>query len=908
MGLRLESCTVDLKRRRVERAGMVSTLTPKEADLLSYLVEHTNEIVSREDLLRDVWGYAEGVNSRAPDTAIRTLRKKVETDPAQPSHILSEYGEGYRYVGVSDDSARLAPVTSENAPVRRTNCAPSGQPFFGREEVLAALETHFVGATRLVSLLGGPGLGKTTTARHYVESLLDRENRFQELWFCELTSARSADDIVATLASTLELEVDSGLDAEALTLQVGSALAARRPLLIVLDNFEHLSSLAVETVGTWLSVAPDLRFLVTSRERLRLREEVAIELAPLDADTGAALFRACASASGASLTSGDTEAILGLVNELDGIPLALTLAASRTRLMGVEGVRNRLQSGLGVLTSSLRDASTRHRTLNAAIDWSWGLLTPTEQLAFAQLGVFRGGFRLEEAEGVLSLTGDEPVWVVLESLVDKGLVHLSDPTEPRFDLFASLRTYALERLEAQGPRDALWLRHAKVIAACARPLAESLRDQGPHAGAEAYRALQQNMAAGLEHALQLGEATLAVQLSLCLVPTWTLGGASIPVRVGRLESVLVLLDAVDPALRADFLVTYGELLGHAHRMADARDRLEQGVACARSCTANVPEVRGLLALALIEEQASHFARARARIEEALALPEERPSLSAALHRRAGCIEARTGRFAESQTHLEEALRLAEQSGNRDQVASVLNNLTSLHTVAGNMDEAEACLARAFANAQELVHSDPFGWLHSVRAFLFYAQRRLREAVTAQSEALAHWSRTGDIGAEVYGRLLRAAMLLELDAHEEARVDLVRLEQLGTSEMGCDALFLCGLVHHALGAFGRASERYQLALERQPEEAAADARAPILSMRAAAEFERNDANMARRLLEDAHPEAPRVAALVTLSRARCLGVDQVGGQEVVDKARAEIANASFTEEVIRLRVAAHLLKA
>jgi predicted ATPase/DNA-binding winged helix-turn-helix (wHTH) protein len=457
---------VDLRRRRVERSGTVSALTSKEAELLAYLVERVNQIVSRDELLREVWGYADSVTSRAPDTAVRTLRKKIEAEPAQPSHILSEYGEGYRFVPLSKEDLKSASPSADST-TRRTNLGPLVQALLGRQAVLTELEEHFKDGVRLVSLVGGPGLGKTTTAMHFAALSLEGETACSEVWVCELASARTVDDVARLLSDTLDLGVDSAPGVVQSIQQVGAALSARGSVLLVLDNFEHLSELAPSTLSVWLDHAPALRMLVTSRERLRLREERVVELAPLDMDSGVMLFRTHAEAVGASLGEGDDTKIQALVEELEGIPLAIELAASRVRILGVEGVRNRLASGLSVLKSSLRDPSDRHRTLQAAIDWSWELLSPSEQAAFSQLSVFRGGFGMEEAEGVWKLPDGKEGAVVLESLVDKSLVHFSDPTEPRFDLYASLRAYARERLEEQGSRDLFLVRHAETMARCA---------------------------------------------------------------------------------------------------------------------------------------------------------------------------------------------------------------------------------------------------------------------------------------------------------------------------------------------------------------------------------------------------------------------------------------------------------
>jgi tetratricopeptide (TPR) repeat protein len=241
---------------------------------------------------------------------------------------------------------------------------------------------------------------------------------------------------------------------------------------------------------------------------------------------------------------------------------------------------------------------------------------------------------------------------------------------------------------------------------------------------------------------------------------------------------------------------YGEVLIHAHRITDASENLESGIVLARESDSVGTLARGLLMQALLAEHSSRYEKGRELIGDALALPVGAPGLSAALHRRAGCIAARSDRFEDGHAHLMSALHLAKQAGNRNQVASVLNNLASLHTVAGQLEEAERWLEKGFLVAQELVHSNPMGWLQSARAFLLYGQGRLEEALSAQGDALEWWVQTGAASSEAYGLLLRSAMHIERGEVEAIRPDLMRIEEIGVQEMGRDSLLMCGLLHQA----------------------------------------------------------------------------------------------------------------
>jgi predicted ATPase len=350
--------------------------------------------------------------------------------------------------------------------------------------VLDTLDAAFQRGTRLASLIGGPGMGKSTAARQFGLRVLERGGDVSQVWWCHLATARSADDVAAIVLRSLGIPVDAPMDLGSGVERVGHGLGARTPLLLILDEFEHLVDHAVETVGAWLVQVPTLRVLVTSRERLRLQGEWVHELSALDDETSRELFVAWSEGNEASSTGRATIKLDELIALLEGNPLAIELAASRSRILGPSGVAKRLHHGLQVLTSSLRNAPTRHRSLTAAIDGSWALLSPPEQAAFAQLSVFRGGFGLEDAERILQLPGDAPppAWEILESLVDKSLVHLFEPTWPLFALFPILRSYGRDKLDADGSRTELMLRHARCFLDLAENGADPMRKDLSRAG------------------------------------------------------------------------------------------------------------------------------------------------------------------------------------------------------------------------------------------------------------------------------------------------------------------------------------------------------------------------------------------------------------------------------------------
>jgi predicted ATPase len=381
-------------------------------------------------------------------------------------HGMKGLAEPERLVQVLPASlaARRFPPLKTNDP-RRTNLREPSRPLVGRARELAALEEALTGS-RLVTLVAAGGTGKTRLAEEVGRRQVATEGApTGGVWFADLTSARDAGDIAQTTAEALDMTLSEGDGPEA----VGRSLAGRGELLLILDNFEQVVDHAEATVGRWLEEAPALRLLVTSREVLRLRLETRQDLAPLPADDAVELFEARATAASPRFELDPVRAdVEALVAALDGLPLAIELAAARVRLVPVPRLRERLAKSLDALASRQRDVPARQRTLRATLDWSWDLLEPEEQRALGRLGVFVGGFFLEHGEELLEDLERDPLDLI-EALQDKSLLvldHLGEAAdEPRFRLLVTVREYAQEKLEASGEAPAIRRRHADVYAA-----------------------------------------------------------------------------------------------------------------------------------------------------------------------------------------------------------------------------------------------------------------------------------------------------------------------------------------------------------------------------------------------------------------------------------------------------------
>jgi predicted ATPase len=403
------------------------------------------------------------------------LQQLVENDLAV---LLSERFETTRPGAGGADATPLAGAV----PVPAT-------PLLGREQESAAVEDLVVGqGARLVTLTGPGGVGKS---RLMVEAARRLGPGFADgARFLGLASVSAPDLVAAAIAAGLGLNTSAGR----LITDLKSYLRPRR-LLLALDNFEQVMS-AAPLLAELLEAAAGLVVLVTSRTVLRLRGEHEFPVPPLPVPPAGAgrdpadlrryasvnLFteRAQSVAPGFELTGANAGAVAEICRRLDGLPLAIELAAARTRLMPPQAVAARLDQRFSVLTGGARDLPERQRTLRNTLDWSFGLLSAAEQTLFARLGVFAGPFSLPAAEAVCApdesqASGPEPVMETLAALVDSSLVRAETRgDEPRFSLLETIRDYALERL-ADGVD---WVRahdrHAAYFQALAEPAAAEL--------------------------------------------------------------------------------------------------------------------------------------------------------------------------------------------------------------------------------------------------------------------------------------------------------------------------------------------------------------------------------------------------------------------------------------------------
>ena len=457
--IRFGAARLDLAQRRLLIDEVPARLGARAFDVLVALVERRDRAVGKNELFELVWPGVV-VEENNLQVHISALRKLLG-----PQTIATIPGRGYRFTASLTES-----INDAAAQFSRAQPTPvaAPEPLYGRKEDLLGI-SDLLHKHALISIVGPGGIGKTRLAQ--VLSGTEREHFAGGIWWVDLSQLSDPAAVPAAIAQTLGIH--GGNDRP--VMQTVAALLRSGRSLLILDNCEHVLDAAADCVRSLLAEVPDLRVMVTSQELLRLPVEHVYRLSGLaiDSDTetpaAVALFVSRAQAADPRLQPTDVQiqTIADICRRLDGMPLAIELAAARVRLLGVEGVRTRLDERFNILTGGTRSVLRRHQTLRATLEWSHQLLSAEERAVFRRLGVFVGGFSLELAQAVAA---DEHLdqWTVLDllgHLVDKSLVVADGGEAPRYRLLETTRAFALEQLAAASETPQLLRRHADAMLA-----------------------------------------------------------------------------------------------------------------------------------------------------------------------------------------------------------------------------------------------------------------------------------------------------------------------------------------------------------------------------------------------------------------------------------------------------------
>jgi non-specific serine/threonine protein kinase len=614
------------------------------------------------------------------------------------------------------DAVAAAPIAVPAAP-RRTTVSNLPIPetlLVGREQelqdVVKLLDEREV---RLVTLTGFGGTGKTRLSLAAAEAVQDR---FDLVAFIDLSSLEDADLVPATIAQELGADQTTSAPLDAIRTKVGE-----RELLLVIDNFEQVLG-AASFVSELVGALPSAKVLVTSQTPLHVRLEHEYAVPPLgvpaDVDTNdldqlatspaVALFidRARRVRPGFELTAENASSVAEICRALDGIPLAIELAAARVKLLTPQALRSRLQYRLEILTGGGSDLPERQRTLRSAIDWSYGLLHETEQAVLARLSMFAGGCSLEAAEAVagagdLDLGG---VVDVLASLVDKSLLRQSEAHdgEPRFLMLETIREYALSRLEQRGEADDVRARHAEWFLS----LVEAAEPELTRANQAAWLAQLDeetgNIRSALAWALDSGRVEVGLRYAGALVRFWSIRGLMAEGRE-RLAEALLSADSAPIAVRAkaEFAAGYAELgLGD---FVDAERHFSRSLELAGDDVGAAAAARAQLAWIAMTRTTDGDGPALDLATESLRVAREvddKRTSSGALNTLAE-LALQRGEIDAALELMEESLALRRSLGDQRLVANSLLSIARARLARGELANTRRLLEEGLALAREL---------------------------------------------------------------------------------------------------------------------------------------------------------------------------------------------------------------
>jgi predicted ATPase/DNA-binding winged helix-turn-helix (wHTH) protein len=513
-------------KRVLFEGDRVVRLGGKAIEILIALVERAGELVSKRELVAIAWPDTFVVEANLT-VQMAALRRALGEDDAANQYIVNSPGRGYRFVAPIKALEEESPAVEQpplpeahNLPVQLTRLV-------GRAETLQSLKRKLTD-DRLVSIVGPPGVGKTSIALGLAETMLPQ---FQHgVWLVDLGAVTDASLMSSAIASALPIDVRSSD-----TLSGISAGLRYKNLLLIFDNCEHLIESAAAAVGELLRGAGDIKVLTTSREPLRIEGERVFRLPPLEVPPtetaleakealvypAVQLFveRAAAIVNDFELTDANAAFAAQICRGLDGNPLAIEVAAARVDAFGVKGLAARIEDRIHLLADVHRGTPARHRTISAALEWSYQLLSERERYVLRCFGIFAGSFTLEAAVSVIPVAEGANTASIIADLVCKSLLSVDiGPEGARFRLLEITKAFALAKLIEESERNELAVRLASCLTEMLRTYAE-----GPKRVQTLRNAVQEldNVRGILNWAFSpSGQSQAGVSLTAAAVPMW----------------------------------------------------------------------------------------------------------------------------------------------------------------------------------------------------------------------------------------------------------------------------------------------------------------------------------------------------------------------------------------------------
>jgi transcriptional regulator with AAA-type ATPase domain/predicted ATPase/Tfp pilus assembly protein PilF len=739
---------------------------------------------------------------------ITEVQKKLQINLERCHDVLAQGGEGADALG-----ARRTAVISPSRPtpsnrLKRTNLPPPRTSFVGRQSEIVELENLLKQAPALVTLTGPGGTGKTRLALETGWHMLDHLPG--GVWFADLTEARNVEGVAYAVAQALRVPLTTH---EAPESAVASILESRGNALLILDNFEQVVQAAEKTAGLWAKRAPALRILITSRALLSLEGERSIELKPLSVPPrnstlkpeelakfdAVQLFTERANLAHYSFTLDEKSApaVAEICNVVEGMPLALELAAARVSIMKPEQMVARLVHKFDFLRSTRRDLNERQRSLLATIEWSYNLLSEAEQRAFALLGAFKGGWFLEAAERVLGpgLPKGTAVLDVIQSLRDKSLIRSWDTTtETRFGMYDAIADFAQRKLVdtiGADERYALMRRHAEYFTLYAEYWDKQIFTGNELEGCDRLEIELENLFEAQEwlSACLAGEKSTCEEQERNELREWlarsVLAAAHImrvrgPLqeRVPRQSAAAQALGPGDSESRARLLA----VLASAHADNGDWQKGDEVAQAALEMARRVGSVR-VEALALIQQgwllsARGEMAKARERYELVIPMFAAIGDLrnKARAIGRLGYLLARDGQLERGSELLREAESLLESEGDRFGLGFQLITRSTIELRRGDCPEALKTLERAERHFRELGDKRQIATCLGNRALILKLVRDYDGALRCTNDCHSLALEVGDLSIAATNLTNRGHLLVDLDRLDEAQAAFTDAEK------------------------------------------------------------------------------------------------------------------------------------
>jgi non-specific serine/threonine protein kinase len=789
---RLGPFTLDATTGVLARDGTPAALGKRAVAVLTALVRSPRAFVPKARILEAAWP---GLVVQESNLAVQVLsiRRALAQAEGGDAWLETLPKRGYRYVGpvVRLDDAP-APIAAGPPPTRLPEPLTS---FVGREreqaDVAALLPQH-----RLVTLIGAGGVGKTRLALRVASAAA--AGYPDGVWLVELASLADPGLVPQAAGAALGLkEQPNRLPVEALV----ESLRPKR-LLIVLDNAEHLLAACTALVDSVLRRCPQVAWLVTSRERLAVPGEQcyvvpALSLPDAGADATPERLahadsvrllceRARLNVPGFAITTGNAASLASICRRLDGLPLAIELAAARLRTLAPQELEHRLDRRFAMLVGGGPTLPARQQTLRAAIDWSHDLLGDDERKLLGRLSVFAGGFTLDAAERVCAGDGiaAERMLDTLASLADKSLVVVGERAgATRYRLLESIRDYAGEKLDERGEASRVRARHRDAFLALAQEAEPQITGKDQLAWLERLEADHDNLRAALERSLEPGDAQPALRLATAIARFWLVRGHLAEGRAW-LARILALPGGEGTATRGKSQNWAGVFAWKQGDYAAAREHYEAALAIRRALGDRGGVGAVLSNLGLLAYEQGDYASALSLHEQSLAVDRElgdRWGVAVSLIHLGG-LAARHGDATAARAHYEESLAIFRELGDRAHVANSLRSLGALSVRQGDAAGARALYEASLAICRELGDRSGIAWALDGLGAACRHEGDLASAGRLHDEALSMFRELGD-------REGIAGTLLNL-----GRVAAGSGDPATARELNCESLDL----FHALG--------------------------------------------------------------------------------------------------------------